>query len=478
MRNGPFNEREWRLTPDGVRQTGAPCLRRSLSGAVPTQANIAAMMRMPPTPLSAFRNFFRVFDRYHGTVHVRIGGRSGRTPGTMSVIATAANAPEFFLHHGNIDRLWGIYQDQSARHKRASSNFNAPISGTGYDFEALHKLEDHANNVCVIYAAPTARPRRRLSRRDTSLDNEGMGTNGMADILYSLDYSFFAPDGPFWKIPSRFVLDPADAAQWELQRHNDSNVTIEDIIENIKSDLYYMINQPKLEVDHSANDDVTDEGRSSLIKRAAELSLGISVDGLKDALKAFDETVLETFNAEYDNFAQDGCFFQGNFYADMEEIDSTVLCPLGGSTTCSCRANEVVCNPCVSLSESETTTTSTAGQLTVAEGGGPTGSSSTASKSGFNAGQIAGLVVGLVVVLSIVVVVVVYKLRNSQEGGNKNEQRVDGLDNPAYAENPAMQNSMYPEKPEGGSEPWVPYATPVLAEHIPDYSHIDNHAGC
>lgn len=41
----------------------------------------------------------------HGSVHMAVGGR--RPPGWMSSFGTAALDPIFWLHHANIDRLWG-----------------------------------------------------------------------------------------------------------------------------------------------------------------------------------------------------------------------------------------------------------------------------------------------------------------------------------------------------------------------------------
>ena len=50
----------------------------------------------------------------HNVVHVQVGGKGvGKCEGPwMSVIRCAANDPVFWLHHANIDRLWGVWLAQ------------------------------------------------------------------------------------------------------------------------------------------------------------------------------------------------------------------------------------------------------------------------------------------------------------------------------------------------------------------------------
>ena len=40
-------------------------------------------------------------------------------PHTGQHVFAAANAPEFHLHHANVDRLWNVWQQRSANHAMA-----------------------------------------------------------------------------------------------------------------------------------------------------------------------------------------------------------------------------------------------------------------------------------------------------------------------------------------------------------------------
>ena len=95
----------------------------------------------------------------HDTVHCRVGG-------DMCAI-TAANAPEFFLHHGFIDKIWANWQEFSEEHMRAHfQNINNFMTGprtrgTRYrprDFIDNLDLPDIARpgrRTCVLYEDPT-----------------------------------------------------------------------------------------------------------------------------------------------------------------------------------------------------------------------------------------------------------------------------------------------------------------------------------
>jgi hypothetical protein len=78
--------------------------------------------------------YFNQMDNYHGLVHVRMGTGGGQ----MGSITTAANAPEFFLHHCNIDRQWSMWQAKSPLHQAAGTNVGNALTGApGYVTDAI-----------------------------------------------------------------------------------------------------------------------------------------------------------------------------------------------------------------------------------------------------------------------------------------------------------------------------------------------------
>lgn len=73
-----------------------------------------------------FGDFFELLDLMHGAVHCEIDGTMcERHNFRNQVTFLAANAPEFFNHHSNVDKLWYYWQRQSSAHA------NAYFSGQG-----------------------------------------------------------------------------------------------------------------------------------------------------------------------------------------------------------------------------------------------------------------------------------------------------------------------------------------------------------
>ena len=68
-------------------------------------------------------------DDIHDNMHCRIGGKGG----TMCSRA-AANAPEFFLHHGFTDKIWADWQKTGPEYRDAylKGRSNPYLRGTGY----------------------------------------------------------------------------------------------------------------------------------------------------------------------------------------------------------------------------------------------------------------------------------------------------------------------------------------------------------
>ena len=81
----------------------------------------------------------------------------------------SAEAPEFFLHHGFIDKIWAEYQDQSSVRKFAYfSSRHTRMVGIGYGPRRVLDNNNLPGGVRVCYKQPTvnkaARIRSYLSR--------------------------------------------------------------------------------------------------------------------------------------------------------------------------------------------------------------------------------------------------------------------------------------------------------------------------
>ncbi len=73
------------------------------SGINTTSFNDLATSAQTTLTSVSFGSFQNAINGPHGGVHVRVGGN-------MSSVAFAAYDPLFYLHHGNVDRLWAQWQ--------------------------------------------------------------------------------------------------------------------------------------------------------------------------------------------------------------------------------------------------------------------------------------------------------------------------------------------------------------------------------
>merc|ERR1719242_1010066 len=92
VHTGPFAKNTW-ADADGV------CLQREFRGlGMPDVTDLQYLNNSP----EAWLQFFWRLNNDHGAVHSRIRGTMVRW--------TSTYAPEFLLHHANVDRLWETYQ--------------------------------------------------------------------------------------------------------------------------------------------------------------------------------------------------------------------------------------------------------------------------------------------------------------------------------------------------------------------------------
>ena len=102
---GPFKEDEWELLPPTAGEP-KPCLARNF-GQVPNDEDVRELLSIPVSNFTEFEVELR--NVLHFQVHKGIGG-------TMFTFNSAA-APEFFLHHGMVDKIWDDWQKKGEDYK-------------------------------------------------------------------------------------------------------------------------------------------------------------------------------------------------------------------------------------------------------------------------------------------------------------------------------------------------------------------------
>jgi hypothetical protein len=148
-------------------------------------------------PESGFMGFSPSLESPHGSVHVLVGGNMGWVP-------TAARDPVFWLHHGNIDRLWDVWLSLGGR----ANPSNTPFLDKTYSFAdergdvVTVKVRDIISSVQLGYCydnvpyplpsaarafaryqaelAPPPREARGAQARVAASSAEGKGTPGNA----------------------------------------------------------------------------------------------------------------------------------------------------------------------------------------------------------------------------------------------------------------------------------------------------------
>ena len=142
---GPFATPGWQLTPSADND----CLRRGFNGITP---DCTAVQDVLDATVAEFDDFLIGLEVVlHNTVHVRIGGFGG---GTMSGLLSS-NAPEFFLHHGFVDKIWGDWQEKGVEFlQREYYSNTTSMPGTIYSPRDVHNVEDQPYCVEVCYQEP------------------------------------------------------------------------------------------------------------------------------------------------------------------------------------------------------------------------------------------------------------------------------------------------------------------------------------
>ena len=126
---------QWSIVPSG-------CLTRRFNGNTPDAVAVEEVLRTPASNFVNFEMALRI--NLHDNVHCLIDG-------TMCSLNSAA-APEFFLHHGFIDKIWADWQKRSSAHKNAFfPGINERLIGTPYYPKQLVNLAAQPGGVRVEY---------------------------------------------------------------------------------------------------------------------------------------------------------------------------------------------------------------------------------------------------------------------------------------------------------------------------------------
>ncbi|XP_028405884.1 uncharacterized protein LOC114528447 [Dendronephthya gigantea] len=138
---GPFREGVWSL----IQSAGGGCLRRQFNGRTPNAVAVKMLIMFTPNP-SDFENFeFLLRTEFHDLVHCVIFG-------TMCTI-DSASAPEFFLHHGFVDKIWWDWEKQGKNHTfhEYFVSQTTRMPSTIYRSEDFLDLNNQPGCVCAEY---------------------------------------------------------------------------------------------------------------------------------------------------------------------------------------------------------------------------------------------------------------------------------------------------------------------------------------
>ena len=147
--DGVYRQANWQLTPSAATSN---FLRRRFNGVLPDCASVAMIQRSGLAEFNTWHDF--VSSNLHDSVHCNIGG-------TMCTV-DSANAPEFFLHHGFIDKIWADWQNKGPGYKNQAyytQNTNAMPAAYGHSPSTTYDLDNQPGCVRVCIE-PSSRPCR------------------------------------------------------------------------------------------------------------------------------------------------------------------------------------------------------------------------------------------------------------------------------------------------------------------------------
>eukprot|EP00039_Didymoeca_costata_P032092 m.36786 g.36786 ORF g.36786 m.36786 type:complete len:856 (-) comp9187_c0_seq1:246-2813(-) len=362
VQDGPFKETKYVL-PEGALadNDGKDCLRRKLDGDLPVRKDVTENQKKDHTE---WTEWHKLMDKWHSDVHLYIAGYTSRDgfAGTMRYSTTSANAPVFYQHHGNLDRLWYEWQKQDEKnlHKSFGDVLLKGLGGLTHndvkDSSAIKMVAGSPDTVCVEYGykkAPsppactgtTCSLRRRRGQLDNHTLEDYIAHNGVDELLASLHPDFFNTTSPYWNIPTTQGFELEAVAVWDKMVVPEfANMTIDEIISNKTIGNEHRLNQPVLNLTADPLPYLGHFNSTQRIlgaERALTNILGMSASGFRDALDIFDNTgnLTAMFDMAFEEFTSAGCISNGRYYAN-DIIVTTSVC----KGDCKCSNGAIVCS--------------------------------------------------------------------------------------------------------------------------------------
>ena len=140
VQDGPFGQGVWSRVRPPSAPPGPECLVRDFYGVPPDEVDVQEVLRN-----DSFHHFEEALRLVlHNGVHCNING-------TMCSLE-AASAPEFFLHHGFVDKIWDDWQKKSHEHKHAYyPSLTEDMPGTNLKPSELIDLSKQPGDIRVEY---------------------------------------------------------------------------------------------------------------------------------------------------------------------------------------------------------------------------------------------------------------------------------------------------------------------------------------
>ena len=148
VRDGRFRRDAWSLPVGGCLQRNFTNMNDPQFRPLPGVVEIAEILNNGPNQFRQFEGGLRM--NIHNEMHCLIGGTMC---GNLS-----AYAPEFFLHHGYIDKLWAAWQKKGLEYRDAHfSNMTTPMAEAGSTTPAdVIDNDNLPGGIRVCFAEPAA----------------------------------------------------------------------------------------------------------------------------------------------------------------------------------------------------------------------------------------------------------------------------------------------------------------------------------
>ncbi|XP_028411548.1 uncharacterized protein LOC114534193 [Dendronephthya gigantea] len=142
VQTGPFRRGEFSL----IQSAGGGCLTRNFNGRVQDAVQVQRLLSYSAKEFFYFEEQLRV--DFHDNFHCCIEGTMCSTD--------AASAPEFFEHHGFIDKIWSDWQEKGNDYQFSSlfMGIDAKMLATAYLPRDYLDLKHMPGGVCVKYEDP------------------------------------------------------------------------------------------------------------------------------------------------------------------------------------------------------------------------------------------------------------------------------------------------------------------------------------